>query len=155
MGNELLVGDIPGVVTIALLTLTLRRPARWHVAFVLVAAVPCLVAACAGPTYGPGSGTLIGIVTRCTLAEDKASGWSPDPARFLTVSAQNQAGRTIASQRLPLRTSGARYRLRLLAGMYSINVISGSGDSADSDDGTTVTADQESELDFNSSSCLG
>jgi hypothetical protein len=81
----------------AILTLSLRRPASWHVAFVLVAAaVPCLVAACAGPTYGPGSGTLVGIVTRCTLAEDRASGCIPDPARFLTVSAQNQAGRTIS-----------------------------------------------------------
>jgi hypothetical protein len=154
--GPLLVGDIPGVITIALLTLNLRRPASWHVAFILAAAaVPCLAAACAGPIYGPGSGTLVGIVTRCTLAEDKASGSSPDPARFVTVSAQNQAGRTMASRRLPLRTSGARYRMRLLAGMYSINVISGSGDSADSGDGTTVTADQESELDFNSSSCLG
>jgi hypothetical protein len=70
------------------------------------------------------------------------------------VSAQNQAGRTIASQRLPLRTSGARYRLRLLAGMYTINVISGSSDSS-SGSGATVTADQESELEFNSLSCLG
>jgi hypothetical protein len=154
--GPLLVGDIPGVITIALLTLNLRRPARWHAAFALVAAaVPCLVAACSGPTYGPGSGTLIGIVTRCTLAEDKAGGWRPDPARFLTVSAQNQAGRTIASQRLPLRTSGARYRMRLLAGMYSISVISGSGDSSYSDYGATVTAAQESELDFKSWSCLG
>jgi hypothetical protein len=38
----LLVGDIPGVITVALLTLNLRRPSSWHVAFVLVAAaVPC------------------------------------------------------------------------------------------------------------------
>jgi hypothetical protein len=154
--GPLLVGDIPGVISIALLTLSLRRPAGWHVAFVAVAvAVPCLVAACSGPTYGPGSGTLIGIVTRCTPAEDKAEGAGPDPARFLTVSAQNQAGRTIASERLPLRTSGARYRMRLLAGMYSISVISGSGDSSYSDYGATVAADQESELDFKSWSCLG
>jgi hypothetical protein len=152
--GPLLFSDIPGVITVALLTLNLRRPSSWHLAFVLVAAaVPGLVATCAGPAYGPGSGTLNGIVTRCTLAEDKASGSGPDPAGFLTVSAQNQAGRTIASQRLPLRTSGARYRMRLQAGMYSINVITGSGDSSGGS-GATVTADQESELDFNSLNCL-
>jgi hypothetical protein len=62
-------------------------------------------------------------VTRCTPAEDKVSNVPPDPALLVTVSAQNQAGQTVASQRLPLTTSGATYRLRLLAGNYSINVV--------------------------------
>ena len=133
-----------------------RQP-RWHLAFLLLAAaVPCLVAGCAGATYGPGSGNLTGIVARCTPAEVKAGGWAPDPARFVTVSAQNQAGRTVASQRLPLRTSGAHYRMRLLAGTYSINVVSGSGDSS-AGNTATVTADETIKLDFNDSSlmCVG
>jgi hypothetical protein len=58
------------------------------------------------------------------------------------------AGQTIASQRLPLTTSGARYRMRLLAGAYMINVVSGSGDSS-AGSTATVTADQETEVDFN------
>jgi hypothetical protein len=64
----LAVGDIPGVVAIALLTLSLRRPAgrqpRWHLAFVLLAAAMPCIAAGSGATYayGPGSGILTGIV---------------------------------------------------------------------------------------------
>src|SRR5450756_684304 len=68
-----------------------RRP-RWHPAFLLIAAaaVPCLVAACAGShKTGPGSGTLTGIVTRCTSAEFKAGGWAADHSRVVTVSVQN------------------------------------------------------------------
>lgn len=146
--GPLLAGDVPVVVTVALLTLSLRRPARWHLAFVLVAvAVPCLAATCTGPGYGPGSGTLTGIVTKCTTAELKAVEEYPDAARFATVSVQNQAGRTVASQRLPLRTSGARYRMRLLAGFYSVNVITESG--LASEDGATIMADSEAKLDFN------
>jgi hypothetical protein len=44
--GPLLVGDIPGVITIALLTLNLRRPASWHVAFVLAAAAVPLSCGC-------------------------------------------------------------------------------------------------------------
>ena len=124
-----------------------RQPRR-HLAFVLLAAaVPCLAAGC-GPTYGPGSGTLTGIVTGCTSAEVKASGALPDPSRVVTVSVQNQAGKTVASQRLPLRTSGARYRMRLMAGAYSINAVSGSGDSS-AGDNATVTEGETTEVDFN------
>lgn len=133
------------------------RP-RWHLALVLLAAsVPCVVTACAtGATYGPGSGTLTGIVARCTSAEDKASNALPDPARFVTVSVQNQAGRTVGSQRLPLRISGARYRMRLLAGPYSISAASDSGDSS-AGNTATVTADETAELDFDDSAiaCVG
>jgi hypothetical protein len=121
---------------------------RRCLAFVLAAVSASLTAACAGGIYGPGSGTLIGIVTQCTPADYKAENVPPDPARLATVSAQNQAGQTIASQRLPLTTSGARYRMRLLAGTYSINVVSGSGDSS-AGSKATVTADQETEVDFN------
>jgi hypothetical protein len=79
----------------------------------------------------------------------------PDPARVVTVSAQNQAGQTVASQRLPLTTSGATYRMRLLAGTYSIEVVSGLGDSS-AGNSATVTADHETELDFNDSGgCMG
>jgi len=48
-------------------------------------------------------------------AEEKAAG-GLDPSRVVIVSVQNQAGQTVASQRLPFRTSGARYRMRLLRG---------------------------------------
>lgn len=133
-----------------------RRP-RHHLALVLLAAaVLGLVTACADTTYRPGSGTLTGIVARCTPAEEKASNVLSDPARFVTVSAQNQAGRTVASQRLPLRTSGARYRMRLLAGPYSINAASDSGDSS-AGNTATVTADETTELDFDDSTlvCVG
>jgi hypothetical protein len=68
------------------------------------------------------------------------------------VSAQNQAGKTVASQRLPLRTSGARYRMRLLAGTYSINVSTESGDGYEHyNDWEFIPADEADELDFNDS----
>jgi hypothetical protein len=38
---------------------------------------------------------------------------------------------TVASQRLPFRTSGPRYRVRLLAGTYSINAVSAGGSAGD------------------------
>jgi hypothetical protein len=159
--EPLVVGDIPGVVTIMLLTLSLRRPAsrqpRWHLAFVLLAAAMPCIAAGGGPTYayGPGSGILTGIVARCLPTEEKASGEAPDPSRVVTVSVQNQAGQTVASQRLPFRTSGARYRMRLLAGTYSINAVSAWGDSAG--DTLYIPADKTAEEDFNDSSlmCVG
>jgi hypothetical protein len=40
----------------------------------------------------------------------EGEGWAPDPSRGVIVSAQNQAGQIVASQRLSLRTSGARLR---------------------------------------------
>jgi hypothetical protein len=131
-----------------------RRPLR--LTFVLLAAaVPCLAAGC-GPTYGPGSGTLTGIVALCTPAEVKASGATADPSRVVSVSVQNQAHQTVASQRLPLGTSGARYRMRLLAGTYTINAVSGSGDSS-AGDTVTVAADKITEEDFDDAgvSCVG
>lgn len=91
------------VAAVALLTVSLRRPAgrqlRWHWVFVLLA--------------------------------------------------QDQAGKIVASQSLPLRTSGARYRMRLPAGTYSINVSTAS--SGLSDDWEYVPADGADELDFNDS----
>jgi hypothetical protein len=154
--GPIIVGGVAGVVAVALLTLSLRRPAgrqpRWHLAFVLLAAAMPGIAAASGPryAYGPGSGTATGIVTRCSAAEARAGGWGPDPSPVVIVSAQNQAGEIVASQRLPLRTSGARYRMTLLAGTYSINVSTGSGDGYEySDDWEFVPADEADELDFN------
>jgi hypothetical protein len=159
--GPLVVGDVPGGVTIVLLTLSLRSPVgrqpRWHLAFVLLAAAMPCIAAASGPAYayGPGSGILTGIVARCPSAEEKASGEAPDPSRVVTVSVQNQVGQTVASRRLPFRATGARYRLRLLAGTYSINVVSAWGDSAG--DTLYVPADKTAEEDFDDSSlmCVG
>jgi hypothetical protein len=160
LSGPLAVGDIPGVVTIVLLTLSLRRPAdrepHRHLAFALLAAVlPCIAAGCGAtyPAYGPNYGIMTGIVGKCSTAEDKASGWATDPSRVVTVSVQNQAGQTVASQRLPFRRSGARYRLRLLRGTYFINV----GDSAGDGDTVYVPADKTNEEDFDdaSSMCVG
>jgi hypothetical protein len=119
-------------------------------------AVPCLLAfvllvAFYGPTYGPGSGTLTGIVAKCTPAE--LGGVPEDPSPVVTVFVQNLVGQTVASQSLPMRTSGARYRMRLLAGTYMVNISTGWGYS----DGYTVTvaANQTPEGDFNDSGCVG
>lgn len=155
--GPLVVGDI-SVVTIVLLTLTLtltltlRRPAsrqpRWHLAFVLLTvALPCIAAGRGAtyPAYGSGSGILTGIVTPCSPAEEKAAG-GLDPSRVVTVTVQNQAGQTVASQRLPFRTSGARYRMRLPRGTYSINAVSALGGSAG--DTVYVPADRTNEEDF-------
>jgi hypothetical protein len=143
--GPLVVGDISGVVTIVLLTLSLRRPAsrqpRWHLAFVLLAAaVPCIAIAAGGPT---GSGILTGIVSRCPQALDRS--------RVVTMSVQNQAGQTVASQRLPFRTSGARYRMRLPAGTYSINAAASGGSAGDT---VYVPAHRTNEEDFNDSSLM-
>jgi hypothetical protein len=151
----IIVGGAGGVVAVALLAWSLRRPAGrqppWHLALVLLAAaMPCLAAA-SGPkyAYGPDSGTATGIITRCSAAEMRAGGWGPETSRFVIVSVQDQAGKIVASQRLPLRTSGARYRMRLLAGTYSINVSPESGDGPNvGDDWEYVPADGADEQDF-------
>jgi hypothetical protein len=158
--DPLFVGDISAVVAIVLLTLSLRRPLsrqpRWHLAIAALAAtLPC-IAVGRGATYsdyGPGSGILTGIVAPCSPAEQKAAG-GLDHSRVVTVTVQNQAGQTVASQRLPLRTSGARYRMKLLRGTYSINAataLAGSGDTV------YVPAGRTNEEDFNDpadSSCV-
>jgi hypothetical protein len=149
-------GDIAGVVTVIFLTLSLRRPAGrqpgWHVAFVLAAVALLLTAVGRGAAYqayGPDSGILTGIVAQCSPAAEKAAG-DLDPSRVVIVSVQNQAGQTVASQRLPLRRSGARYRMRLPRGTYSINADSGPGPGHGSvGDTVYVPADQANEEDFN------
>jgi hypothetical protein len=149
LSGPLFAGDIPAVVTVVLLTLSLRRPVsrqpRWHWGFVLLAvALPCIAAGRGAtyPAYGPGSGLLLGIVVvPCSPAEEKAA-----RARVVTVSVQNQAGQTVASQRLPSRTSGARYRMRLPRGTYSINAATTEGSDGDT---VYVPADKTNEEDFN------
>jgi hypothetical protein len=131
--GPLVVGDIPVVVAILLLTLSLHRPAgrqRWYLGFVLLAASVSCIAAGGGPRCGPGSGILTGMVARCPPAVQKASGAAPDSSRVVTVTVQNDGGQTVASQRLPFRTSGARFRIRLLVGTYSFNAVSAGGDSS-------------------------
>jgi hypothetical protein len=162
-GLEVLYGPIigcgvAGVVAVALLTRSLRRPPgrqpRWHLAFVLLAAAMPCIAAASGPryAYGPGSGTATGIVTRCSAAEAKARGWGPDPSGVVIVSAENQVGQTVASQRLSLRTSGVRYQIRLLTGTYSINLSTEPGDGYEHyDDWEFVPADEADEWDFDDS----
>jgi len=94
----------------------------------LALALPCIAAGRGAtyPAYGPSFGILTGSVTPCSPAEEKAAG-GRDTSRVVTVTVQNQAGQTVASQRLPFRTSGARYRMRLPRGTYSINVVSEQG----------------------------
>jgi hypothetical protein len=108
---------------------------------------------------GLGFGTLTGIVTGCPPAEIAANGGDSDPSYVETVYVQNQAGLTVASQLLSLRTSEARYRMRLLAGIYTIGVYSGANDdSADnlmSNDTVTVPADETTEEDFDESDGCG
>jgi hypothetical protein len=127
---------------------TSRQP-RWCLAFALLAAAaPCLVAACA--TGVPGSGILTGIVRPCTPADGQ--GAAPDPARVVTLLVQNQGGQTVATQRLPRRSGGVRYRMRLPAGPYSINASAG-GDSAGGM--VTVIADETTTDDFTgAASCV-
>jgi hypothetical protein len=138
--GPLAVGDVSGAIAIVLLALSLRRCGRrprWHLALVLsaagagalLAAVPLITASWGSP-YGPGYGTVTGIVAPCSPAEQKAEG-DLDTSRVVTVSMQNQAGQTVASQRLPFRTSGSRYRLRLLAGSYTITVATALGSDSD------------------------
>jgi hypothetical protein len=151
----LFVGDIAGVVAVVLLTRSLRRPAgrqpRWHLAFVVLAVALACAAAGRGaayPAYGPGFGILTGTVTPCSAAEEKAAGGSE-----VTVSVQSLAGQTVASQDLPYTMSGARYRMRLPRGTYSINAVAPSGDSEG--DTVYVPAGKTNEEGFNESGCLG
>jgi hypothetical protein len=155
--GALVVGDVPVAVTIALLALGLRRAAgrqpRWHLelvplaagAAVLLAAVP-LVTVSWGSPYGPGSGTVTGFVAKCTPAEEKASGAGGDTSRVVTVSVQNQAGQAVASQRLPFATSGARYRMTLPAGTYTVTAATTAG--ASGSDTTYLPAGRAIEVDF-------
>jgi hypothetical protein len=157
--GPIIVGGVAGVVAVALLTLSLRRPGdrqpRWHLAFALLAAAMACIAAATGPryAYGPGSGTATGIVTQCTAAEEKATGGvlDPHPSPFVIVFAQNQVGKIVATQRLPLTTSGTRYWIRLPTGTYSIDVSTDPGDLTSSDDWEYVPAAGADELDFNDS----
>ena len=113
--------------------------------------MPCIAAA-SGPryAYGPGFGTATGIFTRCTAAQARAGGWAPDHFQVAIVSAQDQPGKIVASQRLPLRTSGTRYRMRLPTGTYSINVSTQSGYGPEySDNWEYVPTDAAGELDLN------
>ena len=158
VSGPLFVGDTAGVVTVVLLTLSLRRSAsrrpRWHLAFVLLAVALACTAAGRGatyPAYGPDSGILTGIVAPCSPAEGKAAG-----GLDVTVSVQNQAGQTVSSQSLPYTKSGVRYRMRLPRGTYWINAVAPSGDSAG--DTVYVPADKTNEEDFNNpgyGSCVG
>lgn len=108
-------------------------------ALLLLAAASCLLVAC-GTTYGPGSGTLIGVVRPCTAGDA-----APDFARVVTVYAQNQGGQTVVKQRLPRRVTGTRYRMRLPAGPYTINASAG-GNSAGLV--VTVTARETATVNF-------
>ena len=154
----IVVGGVAGVVAVALLARSLRRRAgrwlHWQLAFVLLAAAMPYIAAANGPryAYGPRTGTATGIVARCSAAVVKAEGSAPDPSRIVTVSAENQAGRIVASQRLPLRASGIRYRMRLLTGTYSINISTASSDGYEMyDNWEFIPADAADELDFSGS----
>ena len=80
---------------------------------------------------------------------------APDASRVVTVSVQDQAGRAIAAQRLPFRTSGTRYRMRLLAGSYSINAASAGGDSAGDKLHVPANKTIEEEFDDPSLMCVG
>jgi hypothetical protein len=156
----LVTGDVSALLTVVLLTLSLRLPAspqpRWHFAFVLLAvALPCIAVGtgAAYPAYGPSSGILTGIVVPCSPAEEKAAG-GLDTSRFVTVTVQNQAGQTVASQRLPFTTSGARYRMKLPRGTYSLNAVTASASAGDT---VYVPANETNEEDFDdpaSSSCV-
>jgi hypothetical protein len=75
--------------------------------------------------YGPGYGTLSGIVS-------KEEG---DPSRYATVTVWNVAGDVVISQRVPVSTSGSRYRIRLLAGQYWVGAseVAASYENTDTD----------------------
>jgi len=99
-----------------------------------VVAAPFLVAFwLVGTARAPGSVVLRGVVAECTRAEYTAQG-DTDPGQepsVVTVLLQNQAGQTVAAQRLPFRVAGARYRMRVLAGIYTLAVVSGREDASD------------------------
>jgi hypothetical protein len=80
----------------------------------------------AGTAHAPRSVALRGVVAQCTRAEYAAQG---DTGRgqgppVVTVFLQDQAGRTVAAQRLPFRVAGARYRMRVLAVIYTLAIVS-------------------------------
>jgi hypothetical protein len=119
---------------------------RWRLALVLFAAAPpCLVAACTTTaTYGPGSGTLTGIIRPCTPKDVPGTGWHF--AQVVTVRAKTQDGRTAATQRFIRRNRlGVRYRLRALAGSYQVGASS-KDDSAGVE--VTVTAHRTTTVNF-------
>jgi hypothetical protein len=123
------------------------RQSRRRLAVVLLGmAVPCLVTGCR-QTYGPGDGSLTGIITRCTSADIAVGVTGQDNSKVVTVSVQNKGGQTVGSQRLPLRTSGARYRMRLLAGSYVIGISTESRGYVTGDT-VTVPANETTEEDF-------
>jgi hypothetical protein len=99
-----------------------------------VVAAPFLVASwLVGTAHAPRSVVLSGVVAECTRAEYAAQG-DTAPGReppVVTVFLQNQAGQTVAAQRLPFRVAGARYRMRVLAGIYTLAIVSGRGDDSD------------------------
>jgi hypothetical protein len=99
-----------------------------------VAAAPFLVAFwLVGTAHAPRSVVLSGVVAECTRAEYAAQG-ETDPGQeppVVTVFLQDQAGQTVAAQRLPFRVAGARYRMRVLAGIYTLAIVSGRGDDSD------------------------
>jgi hypothetical protein len=99
-----------------------------------VVAAPFLVAFWLVSTaHAPRSVVLSGVVAECTRAEYAAQG-DTDPGKepsVVTVFLQNQAGQTVAAQRLPFRVAGARYRMRVLAGIYTLAIVSGRGDDSD------------------------
>jgi hypothetical protein len=123
-----------------------RRSCRRLAVVLLGVAVLCLVAGC-GQTYGPGYGSLTGIITRCVSADIAVGVTGPDNSKVVTVSVQNKGGQTVGSQRMPLRTSGARYRMRLLAGGYVIGISTESRGSFTGDT-VTVPANETTEEDF-------
>jgi hypothetical protein len=97
-----------------------------------VVTAPFLVAFwLAGTAHAPRSVVLSGVVAECTRTEYAAEGdTAPGPGKepsVVTVILQNQAGQTVAAQRLPFRVAGARYRMRVLAGIYTLAIVSGRG----------------------------
>lgn len=110
-----------------------------RLAFILFTALaPCLVVACT-VSYGPGYGTLTGIIRPCTAND--TPGAAPGISQVVTVSAQNQAGQTVATQHLTRRNGqGVRYSMRLPAGPYTINVSAADGSAGS----TAVVRAQES-----------
>ena len=137
-----------------------------------VVTAPFLVASwLVGTAHAPRSVVLSGVIAECTRAEYAAQGDTgpgQEPS-VVTVFLQNQAGQTVAAQRLPFRVAGARYRMRVLAGIYTLAIVSGRGDNSDHDinfasipfnlmTGNTmdVPVDWAGEQDFNAAneSCL-
>jgi hypothetical protein len=147
---------------IAIAGIRLSRRSLWYLALVIPAvAVPCLLAvvlipAAFAPEYGPDSGILTGIVAKCTLAQAKAAGETPDPSREVTVSVLTMDGETtVASQDLPLTTAGVRYRMSLPTGTYWVYVQPWSDSNSAVEVPEYVPAGQSTEEDFSSDSDYG